>query len=78
MRCWVADVSQQFQTASELREQVLNRFRSEGIEIPFPQHVVTMVPGTEEQTPALTAPASAAVTPSSGTGDVSRSAEEGD
>ena len=44
MRCWVADGSEQFITASELREQVLNRFREEGIEIPFPQRVVTMVP----------------------------------
>ena len=44
MRCWVADVSEQFRTASELREQVLNRFREEAIEIPFPQRVVTMVP----------------------------------
>jgi small-conductance mechanosensitive channel len=44
MRCWVADGSEQFITASELREQVLNRFREEGIEIPFPQRVVTMIP----------------------------------
>ena len=44
MRCWVADVSEKFCTASELREQVLNRFREESIEIPFPQRVVTMVP----------------------------------
>lgn len=48
LRCWVADVSQQFGTASELREQVLKRFRKEGIEIPFPQRVVTMVPGETE------------------------------
>lgn len=50
LRCWVADVSQQFGTASELREQVLNRFRKEGIEIPFPQRVVTMVPEQTEPT----------------------------
>lgn len=48
LRCWVADVSEQFLTASELREQVLNRFRKEGIEIPFPQRVVTMVPEEAE------------------------------
>lgn len=54
LRCWVADVSQQFGTASELREQVLNRFRKEGIEIPFPQRVVTMVP---EETEAKERPA---------------------
>ncbi|MDH3938843.1 MAG: mechanosensitive ion channel family protein, partial [candidate division Zixibacteria bacterium] len=48
MRCWVADVSEQFRTASELREQVLNRFRQEEIEIPFPQRVVTMVPEETE------------------------------
>lgn len=52
MRCWVADVSEQFLTASELREQVLNRFREEAIEIPFPQRVVTTVPqDTEPKTP---------------------------
>lgn len=52
MRCWVADVSEQFLTASELREQVLNRFREEAIEIPFPQRVVTTVPqDAEPKTP---------------------------
>lgn len=45
MRCFVDDVADQFRTGSELREQVLNRFRVEGIEIPFPQRVVTMVGG---------------------------------
>ncbi len=54
MRCWVADVSEQFRTASELREQVLNRFRVEGIEIPFPQRVITMVP--EETEPKTSSP----------------------
>jgi len=44
LRCWVADPSQRFQTASELRRQILNRFRKESIEIPFPQRVITMAP----------------------------------
>jgi len=48
LRCWVADPSERFRTASELREGILNRFREEGIEIPFPQRVVTM---SKEVTP---------------------------
>ena len=43
LRCHVADVTSQYRTESELRQQVLRRFRTEGIEIPFPQRVVTMV-----------------------------------
>jgi len=45
LRCRVADVTSQYRTESELRQQVLRRFRSEGIEIPFPQRVVTMIAG---------------------------------
>ncbi|MCK4607515.1 MAG: mechanosensitive ion channel family protein [candidate division Zixibacteria bacterium] len=78
MRCWVADVSQQFQAASELREQVLSRFRTEGIEIPFPQRVITMVPDSEKQTPAPSAPTSSAAIPTSGGCDFPDSADEGD
>ncbi|MBU8934817.1 MAG: mechanosensitive ion channel family protein [candidate division Zixibacteria bacterium] len=43
LRCRVADVTTQYRTESELRQQVLRRFRVEGIEIPFPQRVVTMI-----------------------------------
>ncbi|MCK4372972.1 MAG: mechanosensitive ion channel family protein, partial [candidate division Zixibacteria bacterium] len=49
LRCWVADPSERFRTASELREEILSRFREEGIEIPFPQRVVTMVPKTSSE-----------------------------
>lgn len=49
LRCWVADPSERFRTASELREGILNRFREEGIEIPFPQRVVTMSPETSSE-----------------------------
>ncbi|MCK4460923.1 MAG: mechanosensitive ion channel family protein [candidate division Zixibacteria bacterium] len=49
LRCWVADPSERFRTASELREGILSRFREEGIEIPFPQRVVTMVPKTSSE-----------------------------
>jgi len=45
LRCRVSDISEQFRTASELREQILNRFRAENIEIPFPQRVISMVDG---------------------------------
>ncbi len=48
LRCWVADPSERFRTASELREGILNHFREVGIEIPFPQRVVTM---SKEVTP---------------------------
>ncbi len=47
LRCRVADVSLQFTTTCDLREQILNAFRREGIEIPFPQRVITMI--SEEQ-----------------------------
>jgi len=43
MFCRVPDVLDQYRAGSELRQQILNRFRKEGIEIPFPQRVVTMV-----------------------------------
>jgi len=45
VRCRVADVADQFGTGSALREQILNRFRQEDIEIPFPQRVVTTIEG---------------------------------
>ncbi len=47
LRCHVEDVGEQFRTASDLRFMILDRFRREGIEIPFPQRVVTTVGGTE-------------------------------
>jgi small-conductance mechanosensitive channel len=42
--CRVEQTSSQAPVASELRERLLSRFRQEGIEIPFPQLVVTMTP----------------------------------
>ena len=39
--CRVAQSSDQAPVASELREQLLNRFRQEGIQIPLPQLVIT-------------------------------------
>ncbi|MEA2031005.1 MAG: mechanosensitive ion channel family protein [candidate division Zixibacteria bacterium] len=57
--CQLADVTTQYQTESEVRQQILRRFRAEGIEIPFPQRVVTMAPrpqkNSKQQTPS-TAP----------------------
>jgi small-conductance mechanosensitive channel len=41
--CRVPNVLDQFETASDLREEVLERFRENNIEIPFPQRVVTYV-----------------------------------
>lgn len=43
MFCRVPDVLDQFRVGSELRQQILDRFRKEGIEIPFPQRVITIV-----------------------------------
>ena len=43
LRCHVARAEDHRQTSSELRIQILERFRAEGIEIPFPQRVVTML-----------------------------------
>ncbi|MFH2035833.1 MAG: mechanosensitive ion channel family protein [Candidatus Zixiibacteriota bacterium] len=45
LRCYVEQAEDYRRVSSELREQIINRFRIEGIEIPFPQRVVTMVPG---------------------------------
>lgn len=54
MRCFVDDVADQFGTGSELRERILTRFRAEGIEVPFPQRVVTMVDGEKLPSPERT------------------------
>ncbi|RKX23532.1 MAG: hypothetical protein DRP45_10390 [Candidatus Zixiibacteriota bacterium] len=48
MRCHVARPEEHRKTSSELRMQVLDRFRAEGIEIPFPQRVITMTEGGKE------------------------------
>ncbi|MBI4720083.1 MAG: mechanosensitive ion channel [Chitinivibrionia bacterium] len=52
MRCAVADVAEAFAVESELREGILARFRNEGIEIPFPQRVVTVKKSGETNLPA--------------------------
>ena len=49
LRCQVKRPEDHRRTSSELREQILNRFREEGIEIPFPQLVVTMVEGASDE-----------------------------
>jgi len=42
LRCRVENIRDQFRTSCELREQIFKRFNAEGIEIPFPQRVITM------------------------------------
>jgi len=49
LRCHVACAEDHRKTSSELRIQILKRFRAEGIEIPFPQRVVTMLGDGEEE-----------------------------
>lgn len=43
LRCQVKRPEDHRRTSSELRTQVLSRFRVDGIDIPFPQRVVTMI-----------------------------------
>ncbi len=40
--CYVPEWGQQWQTAGEIRTAIYERFETEGIEIPFPQRVITM------------------------------------
>jgi hypothetical protein len=54
---FVDDVADQFGTGSELRERILARFRAEGIEVPFPQRVVTVVGGEKLPSPERTSTA---------------------
>lgn len=42
MYTWVFHLDDQWRVGSELRERIFQRFKNEGIEIPFPQHVVHM------------------------------------
>ncbi len=49
LRCQVKRPEDHRRTSSELRTQVLNRFRAEGIEIPFPQRVVTMIKADSDE-----------------------------
>jgi small-conductance mechanosensitive channel len=44
LRCFTADVLYRPRIASDLRFEIDHRFRDQGIEIPFPQRVVHMVP----------------------------------
>lgn len=43
MFCRVKSIQDLYITGSELRKQILNRFREEGIEIPFPQRVIKLI-----------------------------------
>jgi len=47
LRCHIERAEDDRRTSSELRLQILDRFRQEGIEIPFPQHVVKLVKDEE-------------------------------
>ena len=47
LRCYTENVTRRLRIASALRFQIKAAFREEGIEIPFPQHVVHMAPQSE-------------------------------
>ena len=49
LRCYVAQAQDHRLVSSALRLEVLDRFRTAGIEIPFPQRVVTMVGDNSQQ-----------------------------
>lgn len=42
LRCFIYDIDQRLNVVSELNFQIIKTFRKEGIEIPFPQRVVTL------------------------------------
>lgn len=44
LRCYVGDIIRRLRVATEIRYMIDRRFREEGVEIPFPQHVVHMAP----------------------------------
>lgn len=48
MFAWVDNLDNQWRAAAEIREEILARFRAEGIEIPFPQQVVHFGDGETE------------------------------
>lgn len=43
LRCFIYDIDQRLNVASEINFAIIAAFRREGIEIPFPQRVVTMM-----------------------------------
>lgn len=50
LRCYVAQAQDHRKVSSALRLAILERFRAAGVEIPFPQRVVTMVNGSAYKT----------------------------
>lgn len=51
LRCYVGDVIRRLRVATEIRYMIDRRFREEGVEIPFPQHVVHMAPAANTDRP---------------------------
>ncbi len=43
LRCFIHDIDQRMNVISEINFAIIKAFRKEGIEIPFPQRVVTMI-----------------------------------
>ena len=54
LRCFVGDVIRRLRVATEIRYMIDRRFREEGVEIPFPQHVVHMAPAANTGRPPET------------------------
>ncbi len=51
LRCFVGEIIRRLRVATEIRFMIDRRFREEGIEIPFPQHVVHMAPAANTDRP---------------------------
>ncbi len=49
LRCFIYDIDQRLNVVSEINFAIIAAFRREGIEIPFPQRVVTMMNKAEDQ-----------------------------
>jgi len=56
LRCYVGDVIRRLRVATEIRYMIDRRFREEGVEIPFPQHVVHMAPAANADQPRAAEP----------------------
>lgn len=48
LRCYTSDINARLGISNDLKESIINRFREEKIDIPFPQRVVYLQPAEQE------------------------------